>query len=510
MELRRKFVKKVKFNKRGFATILLSLMVSGSVLTTIYFTQKAAVGFLSDMSQSLEEWEKFLVNDSAQKLATYLVASNLVLCREGGWQGKSVDCKWNTTSGVANPSEFNLSKPTDSTEGFSLNGYILVEGDKKKYKMTFDLVNWTDTSIENLIGEIPNYVCRNSANMSIVLGAECPDYDTLPDDNKNNQICQKNGVDKSGTHCEYMKPLDGDYYIVLVKIEVPYEDPVSKLRHVYTSLSGIRRPLSMVVFKSIVSGKRCSRSCHVGGTLAFVPDCRDDTIPTPDQTDYSGLASKIVTIRNEGPGALYKLSLVSTKRDVTDDSQKIGVTPDIISGANKEVLFPGETLSMEHFYECPMIVQDEVVYGTSSTEGPTHTVRNSMVPFARLGYHIHVDVSALGSCYTSAGKTLSASGSNVEVVLPMRNEAEHLHSIDCNPDKVKDDTACKNAGGFCQYVDIEPRRLFSSPVWDIDSTLQQSVTTYTIIRPPIASPKRATLERGGDGDGDGDGDGGGN
>ena len=257
-----------------------------------------------------------------------------------------------------------------------------------------------------------------------------------------------------------------------VKIEVPYEDPVSKLQHVHTSLSAIRRPLSMVVFKSIVSGKRCSRSCHVGGTLAFVPDCRDDAVPTPEQTEYSGLASKIITIRNEGPGALYKLSLVSTNRDLTDGDQKVGVTPDIISGAGKEVLFPGETLSVEHFYECPMVVQDEVVYRSASTaEGATHTVRNSMVPFARLGYHIHVDVSALGSCYTSAGDTLSASGtdSNVEMVLPMREEAEHLHSIDCSsPNKVADDTACRAAGGSCQYVDIEPRRLFSSPVWDID------------------------------------------
>jgi hypothetical protein len=507
MKLMRSLVKKVKFNKRGFSTILLSLMVSGSVLTTIYFTQKAAVGFLSDLSQSLEEWEKFLVNDSAQKLATYLVASNLVLCRKDGWRGKSVNCKWNTRSGIVNPSEFNLSNPTDSAGGFSLDGYILVEGNQKKYKMTFDLVNWTDTSIENLIGEIPDYVCRNSTNMSIVSGAKCPDYDTLPESSKGTQPCQVGGADKPGTHCEYIKPLDGDYYIVLVKIEVPYEDPVSKLQHVHTSLSAIRRPLSMVVFKSIVSGKRCSRSCHVGGTLAFVPDCRDDAVPTPEQTEYSGLASKIITIRNEGPGALYQLSLVSTKRDISDGTQIKSVTPDIISGAGKEVLFPGETLSVEHFYECPIVVQDEVVYGVSAADSASHTVRNSMVPFARLGYHIHVDVSKLGSCYTSAGDTLSASGAdNVEMVLPMRDEAEHLHSIDCNTD----DTACRSAGGFCQYVDIEPRRLFSSPVWEIDSVLQQSVTTYTIIRPPLSppySPSRSTPAPNWDGNWDGDGGG---
>ena len=108
-----------------------------------------------------------------------------------------------------------------------------------------------------------------------------------------------------------------------------------------------------------------------------------------------------------------------------------------------------------------------------------------MVPFASMGYYIYADVSPLGSCYTSAGKILSATGSDdVEMVLPMRDEAEHLHSIDCSPGKVKDDTACKNAGGFCQYVDIEPRRLFSSPVWDMDSVLEQSVIRYTVIRPP--------------------------
>ena len=105
----------------------------------------------------------------------------------------------------------------------------------------------------------------------------------------------------------------GNYYIVLVKIEVPFTDPVSNLQQTYTSLSGIRRPLIMVVFKSIVSGRRCSRSCHVGETIAFAPDCRDDTTPTTEANDYSGLASKVITIRNEGPGALYKLSLVNTR-----------------------------------------------------------------------------------------------------------------------------------------------------------------------------------------------------
>ena len=42
-----------------------------------------------------------------------------------------------------------------------------------------------------------------------------------------------------------------------------------------------------------------------------------------------------------------------------------------------------------------------------------------------------------------------------------------------------DDTACRNAGGFCQYVDIEPRRLLSSPVPDIDTELERPHTTVT-------------------------------
>ena len=111
-------IRQILKTKKGSAVLLLSSMVSVSVLGTIYVTEKSMSSFLSDFSQTMEEWEKHLVMQSAQALAGYLVSNNLILCREGGWRGKKSKCQWNTQNGK-NPKDFYLLKETDSSEGLS-------------------------------------------------------------------------------------------------------------------------------------------------------------------------------------------------------------------------------------------------------------------------------------------------------------------------------------------------------------------------------------------------------
>ena len=470
--------------RKGSVAIILATMVSAGVLFTIYFTQKMAGDFLSSRSQSMEEWEKHLVTQSVEKLAAYLVSNTLILCRKDGWQGKSADCKWNDSSNSSNPSDFNLSNPSDSSNGLSLDGQIEVEGSNKNYKVTFSLVNWQDTAVEKLIGEIPEYVCRNKNNMGIITNANCPNYDTLSSTDRSNQACQRGGTNVPNSQCEYVNPVDGDYYIVLLKIEVPFIDPVSQLQQKHVSLSGIRRPFSLITLYSVLSGKLCDLACKTGHTLSFIPDCRSDTAPLADG-EYTGLASKIITIKNEGPGAVYKLSIMRIDEDITSGEVTLHVTPDILKGANKEVLFPGETLTIEDFYSCPHTVKTEVVYRVGQSDSITHTVRNSVVPFSQTVYSFHVDKNPVGACYTSpAGRSPTPTTSNIEMVVPA--ERGLLSSATCNGVSTCSDGT---NNGSCEYIDIEPRRLFTSPFSNISSTLEQTITTkLTIITvAPVAT-----------------------
>lgn len=468
-------MKKMVLKRKGSVAIILSTMVSAGVLFTIYFTQKMAGDFLSSRSQSMEEWEKHLVTQSVEKLAAYLVSNTLILCRKDGWQGKSADCKWNDSSGASSPSEFNLSNPSDSSDGFSLDGQIEVEGNNRNYKMTVSLVNWQNTAVERVIGEIPEYICRNKTNMSIIKDANCPDYDTLSSADRSNQACQRGGVDVPNSQCEYVSPVDGDYYIVLLKVAVPFIDPVSNLQQQHVSLSGIRRPLALIVFQSVLPGKRCSQSCDTGSTLGLFPDCRSDAVPAADG-QYSGIASKIITIKNEGPGAVYKLSFMRTDIDISSGEVSLNVTPNIINSANKEVLLPGETLKIEDFYKCPHVVRTEVVYRVGSADGVSHTVRNSIVPFAQTIYNFYVDKNPVGSCYKDAGNILTATASDVDTVVPI--DRNLLNTADCSGANTCSDGT---NNGSCEYIDIEPRRLFTSPFSNIDSTLEQTVTTKVTV-----------------------------
>ena len=162
----KKLSKEISKNK-GSAAVILSLMVSAGVLSTIYFTQKMTGSFLSNLSQSMEEWEKHLVTESAQTLASYLVSNNLVLCREGGWTGKKSNCKWTTANGMDSPSAFHLSDKSDTTDGLSYKGTYTVDDSNREYKMTFQLVDWRSTSIESLVGDVPKAICRDKGTLEI-------------------------------------------------------------------------------------------------------------------------------------------------------------------------------------------------------------------------------------------------------------------------------------------------------------------------------------------------------
>ena len=489
-------LKKYLSKDKGSAAIILSLMVSAGVLSTIYFTQKMTSSFLSGLSQSMEEWEKHLVTESAQTLAAYLVSNNLVMCREKGWTGKDANCKWSTAAGTDNPSQFHLSDELDSADGLSYKGAYTVDDSNREYKMTFQLVDWRSTSIESLIGDIPEAICRDKNTLKIIREATCVNY--KDSSNPIEQACQVNGSEDPDTLCEYIKQVDGDYWIVLIKVEVDYEDPVSKADLKHIALSGIRRPLSSIKFKDIFAGVTCSMGCTGGNTVNPFTSCRSHVIPAK-AGHYTGKASNVVAIENEGPGAVYSLSLMKTAVQYMkpENTVTLDVTPDIIKEAGKEVLLPGEVIRFEYFYDCPIKVVKRRVYKTGNQARVETKTNTREVLFEHYLYSLNFNSEdPIGVCYAASGGTPPPETDpdlNLDFVLAINND-QRLASAFCN---LSNPNCSDNNGktGSCRFVGLEPQRIFSIPnpaVSNHNSILKEVVTTITTPPPPPAVQRIST------------------
>ena len=462
-------------NKQGSTAILLSLMVSTGVLGTIYLTQRMSGNFLSRSAQTMEEWEKHLVTQSAQTVAAYMVSNNLVMCREGGWKDKVSKCRWSTVEETDKPSAFNLSDESDSEEGLSYTGVYAVDGNDKKYKVTFKLMDYRDTSLENVIGEIPEAVCRDKDTLHIIKDADCKKYSdieyteedlTITSSEFLTQACQEKGSgnDISNSFCEYSKPVDDDHWIVLVAVEVEYKDPISKLSKTHIALSGVRRPLGFIKFGEIVSGRRCAMACEVGNTANPFSNCRSDAMPAEEGV-YTGKASNVVTVKNQGPGAIYSLSLMRSSVSLVDEnpSHKLDVVQDIVKQADLEVFLPGEEIKFEYFYDCPITVKKITTYEEGDKDNVKVTIKNQMVPFESFTYGFRFDAkNPVGVCYSSSetDHSLERTFDDVSFVIA-RNDEDRVDGASCS----LGETACSAEGknGTCQFVGLEPKRVFVIP-----------------------------------------------
>ncbi len=486
--------------QKGSAAIILSLMVSAGVLSTIYFTQKMTGGFLSEHSQSIEEWEKHLVTESAQTLAAYLVANNLILCRQDGWTGKQSNCKWTLAPKTESPADFHLSDEGDSAEGLSYKGKYTLDDVEKEYKVTFQLVDWRSTSIENLIGDVPEAVCRDKNTLKVISEGTCIAHKDSAD--PINQVCQVNGSDDPDTLCEYIKRVDGDYWIVLSKVEVDYKDPVSNKDLKHIALSGLRRPMGTIQFQDIYAGRNCSLGCKTGTVVSPFTDCRSGTLPA-EVGQYKGKASNVVSVKNGGPGAIYALSLMkaAVQMGTPQNTATIDVTPDIVKKAGKEVFLPGEIIKFEYFYECPIRVTMKTIrkIGRQDRVEVTTNTRSQLYEHYRYSLNFN-SAGPLGVCYASGTGAPPDETTSVDFVINVEDQ-QRLVSASCT----SGNPSCNEGGrsGSCNFVNIEPRRTFStpSPVIVKHNALLKEVVRTIYTTPPPVYPN----DKSGDGCGNGDG-----
>ena len=436
------------YKKSGSAAIILSLIVSASVLSTIFISQKSANWFLSSQSKNIEDWEQGYVAQTAMAIGGYLVSNNLILCKEAGWKNYDAKCKWNDTTPM-NLREFDLRGKTvldvDGTKVLSFKGVVnkdIIDNPQSDagdidYRITFDLVNWRETSVQNLIGEIPQSVCRDTTTLAIREG-NCP----LPIIDK----CKdSNNADIPNSVCEYISNNDQDYSIVLISVQVPFNTPTS------TVYGGVRRPLSMPLVVIQPPGPVCRLACS-GAIAASLPECRGEFIP-PSGDNLSDMR---IQVNNPGPGAIYALSLLRQDKYLLDDSIRYKNTGELLEDAGKEVLLPGEHLVFQDYVDCEDSVsytfsferisvgRNPVWLGGSVTLG-TSVYRDVNVhaqPFMQISYGLFSLLEPIGACMA------------LDTVNLMMKSVEGTPAC---PNTYKPGQVC-GGGGKCYYSHIEPRR----------------------------------------------------
>ena len=438
--------------KSGSAAIILSLMVSGAVLSTIFHSQKSINWFISNTELSRENWEKHLISKYGFTLGGYLVANNLILCKEKGWKDTTALCKWNTSDNKVQLRDYNLNSleltKISGRDVLSIKGQIkdeptLNNGEPLNYTIQFDLVNWKDSYIQTLIGEIPTSICRNKQTLKMINGS-C----TSPQE----KCVDENNVAISNSVCEYIKEADQDFYIVLVSVKPEGDD--QEIQY-----AGLRRPLSHVVM-TLESNAKCGLTCATSDTGNRYPECRGEFLP-PSGEDYSTLRMKLI---NDGPGSIYVLSLLreqTSKREKDQHGKPLKfykVTHDLLEREGKEVLHPGEHFIVQDTVACT----EEVKYNITS-QTTTITVRGSRgTPsgqFRRTSVNSNINVHAqpLMSLEYKVGSLITPVGICVERNTDISGNRKPI-SGSC-PNQYSVNTSC-GSGGVCLYPHIEPRRVF--------------------------------------------------
>ena len=495
-------IKATAVEQRGSAAIVLSLMVSTAVLSTIFHSQKSIDWFLSSQEQSQFAWVNEFISKYGVTLGGYLVANNLILCREEGWDGDSnLLCKWNEeTEEEYHFSKFNLKNKTTKTVGNktllsftgTINEEVLSARIAKSFTIDFDLVNWKDTDIQGLIGTMPDSLCRDKTTLQVISGT-CPSHPPAP-----NISCKdSSNQDISNSECEYISPVDRDYYIVLISVKpVETSQAGDTVKTVY---AGIRRPLAHIKV-TVVEQAKCGLICASAVANQVYPECRGEFQP-PTGEEYSSVKMQVL---NQGPGALYSLSLLkqniplNQNREPIPDSTHYTVTDDVLKRASAQVLLPGKSIVFQDTVHCndainyQLKTETKVVQGprarrwwrTPSPSGftgldteksPTKSINMHGQPFMQVDY-------TMGSMDTPTGVCIKNANGFNEVI-----EGDNLCN---NNNEYRPNTTCgQNNEGVCRYPHIEPRRKFgriqsSTQVKQSKTLVQEEAVTVILYIPP--------------------------
>lgn len=339
-------------SRRGIGVLPMVLGLSvASVITATIISQMSLESFRK-AAAGYSEWETNLANQKALSIGAFLVAHNMILCRQDGWKengNPEQKCRWggNLLPKPIEKSSFGIrSEKYDSN-----NEYVLSMrnegpyGDQIDTVLKLKLVKWADdANLRNIVGEIPIYSAYS----------------------------------------------DDDEYMVLLTASSDMAVGENN-RKTITKMGAIRRPMPTPNIQVITTGREtCLFQCDYGAVLTPNPECRGE-LKSPAS---GGNAAVTVRIKNLGPGAMYQLQYERTteyNRSVVNRAPKVGY----VNAMNQtEVFLPGQTYESELERECysPIVTNSqtitEVTVGNREDEGTrvvtTTSLRNLSKEYFRI------------------------------------------------------------------------------------------------------------------------------
>lgn len=310
-----------KNNEKGLSLIAFSLIMGVASLAfyvyqnnVLNLQQKVALKQVSDVRIAI-------VEEKLTRISAFLVASNLVACKQGAWTGGSVkkSCQWNGTN-----YEGNANKQTP--QEFALDN----KGLDDKNKLTFDV-----KIKEMLSGDFAE---------SIVTGENTWLKFSLVHKNDLN-------IDLGKTNSD---PLNKDEFFVLVEGNIQFKDNGGKVKNeIFNSI--IRRPVAVPQVKVLSSS--CAQKCEV--PLGEHPNgaCRSDFYIDQDtMTKIDAVTS------NLGPGLIYDLNYQRTTAYVSGASVKATDTaPKKVSVGLQDIMVPGANLVWADTVPCATLSETKTV-----------------------------------------------------------------------------------------------------------------------------------------------------
>lgn len=300
---------KVLSSRRGASVLAMALGASVVVGVSMATFMMYVDNTLGGKTNEIRALDLNFANQRALTLGGYLVSTNLILCRSEGWQDlpSGQKCRWGGAYHVSKQtpdgipiSKYDIEK-VDTSEGslrLILNHDI--DGRKLQSYLYFNLQGFQkDDNLRKYVGLIP------AANAVV----------------------------------------DNDEDMVVMKAESVYTVGEQKQRvHI---LGAMRRPMGSPEFR-VESNPACDYSCVSGISENPNPECRG-----PDEVPQAGFSQVFMTVRNLGPGPIYKMKLEKTTTydpdfypGVKDKVDQFDVM------ATADVLMPGETTKVPDKMEC--------------------------------------------------------------------------------------------------------------------------------------------------------------
>ncbi len=345
-KIKRVFHWKLRHNQSG-NVILPALMIAGVIGVTIAAITKFSDQVLTTRQVEHNEEQASEVAQKALAMASYLVANNLILCKEEGWSGLSRKCKWggsyqrttiseslyklSPVSSTADKLEYKIQIPVFASRDGSADGDI-------EASLTFDLVDWgSDKSSESILGIIP--------------------------------------YEKS--------PVDDDRSIVLIKSSVAFGSQKITLS------GGIRRPLGIPDIVVTQAPSACPAACLPGLSENPHQECRG-----PQQIPALATVEASYEVINRGPGVLYDLAFEKAMihdplffgakaKDMNTRTTLEGMPP------TDEMIVPSRTRRpVSDTFACASPIFTRQVVSRRSLGRNTATVQQHQVPYAYASFEL--------------------------------------------------------------------------------------------------------------------------